>query len=67
MIADELVIYLNRVQNKFKLVMSILTGQMFKRETTQSIWNLENDDADRSDNSDILLNNPKMKNALLTD
>ena len=47
--------------------MSSLTGQMFERETTQSIWNLENDDADRSDNSDIILINPKLKNALLTD
>ena len=69
---DELVECLNRFKvpleykNKFKLVMNSLTGQKFGLETTQPDLKIKNDDADASDHADHLLNNPKLRNSLLS-
>ena len=46
--------------------MNSLIGQKFGHETPQPNSKIKNDDADPSDHADHLLNNPKLKNALLS-
>ena len=46
--------------------MNSLTGQKFGHETPHPNSKIKNDDEDPSDHADNLLNNPKLKNALLS-
>ena len=52
-------------KNNFKLVINSLSGQ-FGQETTHPNSKIRNDDGDASDHADHLLNNPNLKNVLLS-